>query len=59
MTKFRNWRDLAWNVFGYVLLAFCTALFSLSCLMGKQSAAVQLLLFCTVLLYALPPHSKS
>lgn len=53
-----NWPNLAWNTGGYVVLTFCTILFALACYLGKQSAAVQLLMFCSVLLYVLPPRSR-
>lgn len=38
---------------GYTLLAICTIFFSLACAMGKLTAAVQMLLFCMVLLVVL------
>jgi hypothetical protein len=53
-----DWSNFVWTVAGFGLLAFCTILFSLACLMGKQSAAVQLLIFCTALLYVLPPRTN-
>jgi uncharacterized membrane protein YfcA len=53
-----DWRAIVWNTCGYLLLGFCTILFSAACYMGKQSAAVQLLMFCTALLFVLPPHSR-
>jgi hypothetical protein len=48
-----DWAGLIWRAFGWALLAFCTILFSLSCAMGKFNAAVQLWMFCTLLLLVL------
>jgi hypothetical protein len=51
-----DWHAVGWAAVGYLLLAFCTSLFALACLRGRQAAAVQLLLFCTLLLIVLPPR---
>jgi hypothetical protein len=56
--KLADWNDLAWIVGGYLLLGILTAMFALACSMGKPSAAIQLFMFCTVLLYVLPPRSR-
>lgn len=53
-----NWSDVAWYTMGYILLAFLTILFSLACYMGRQMAAVNLLIYSTVLLFLLPPHKR-
>lgn len=43
-------------IVGYLILFFWTVLFVLAALMGKQSAAVQCLIVCTLMLYLLPPR---
>jgi hypothetical protein len=53
-----NWRDIAWNLFGFITLLFFTATFSLAALRGRQMAAVNCLVICSVLLYLLPPHAR-
>lgn len=47
--------ELAWVLAGYALLWFLTLLFAFACYRGRQAAAVNLLIYCTALLYVLPP----
>lgn len=58
--KFKNlnWDNVAWYTFGYLALVFFTIVFALACLRGRQVAAVNSLVICSVLLYCLPPHKR-
>jgi hypothetical protein len=52
-----NWIGMLWNIFGYATLLFFTATFAGAMYTGRQMAAVNSLIFCTILMWLLPPYN--